>query len=283
MCPRLRPHLARALAARAGHGPEGHLARARAGGAAARGARGGRGRRVPESDSSKVRRVACSRSSPRWPLSAARAGSQAGVEDLAEADPLDAHLGREVEALEADLGRGRHRGRARLAAVVGRAPLRVGEHLEGPRDRRGSARRPRGRPGSGPGWSERRALLVGAADLRGARAFAHAQEARRGPWPLYFLSTTSASITSPPSLLPPPRRCRRRASRAAGGRGLLVEHLGQLVRGLRQLLERALDLVLAPVLAPPSRGLGERPSRPRLASSAAGACRGSPSSVFSVE
>jgi hypothetical protein len=63
-------------------------------------------RRVaPSIDSSKLTRVACSTSSPRGRV----ALGQRVLEDLAEADRLDAHARLEVEALEAALGRRRHR------------------------------------------------------------------------------------------------------------------------------------------------------------------------------
>ena len=102
-------------------------------------------RRVaPGIDSSKLTRVACSRSSPRGAprARAARARRSRGSR------PPDAHARLEVEALEAALGRGRHGLRPLLAAVVGGAALRVAEDLERARRPPDTARRPPDRPGS---------------------------------------------------------------------------------------------------------------------------------------
>ena len=117
------------------------------------------------------------------------------LEDLAEADRLDAHARLEVEALEAALGRGRH-GLRRAA--------RRGRRRRGAAGRRGSrtrapppdsARRPPDRPGSPPGGARATASARHAGSRRRPRP-ASRPAARRGPW-RYFLSTTSASITSP--------------------------------------------------------------------------------------
>ena len=119
---------ARALAARAAHGTEGDVAAAAAVVA---------GLEAHQVDAAARARHRLVEAEPRRLLEVlalerrlGRGRAQRLVEDLAEADRLDAHAGREVEALEAAVGQRRDRRHRQLAAVVGRALLRVREDLE---------------------------------------------------------------------------------------------------------------------------------------------------------
>ena len=136
------------------------------------------------------------------------------------------------------------RGRRRRGAGRRRAPRR----LPTPR---GSGWRRRDRPGLRSGWSWR-AAFWNARRISATLALRRTPRAGRGPSPSaarahFFLSTTSASITSSPPDASRRRRRRRRAgpgaARVGPGPGAVADFwyssLGQLVRGLGELLGRA--------------------------------------------
>ena len=191
-------------------------------------------------------RAGTPRSSRGSPAAGLRRGSgpsadrlQHAVEDLVEAGALDAGLGREVEAGEADLGAsaagGRRPPRGRIARAAGdrRAPRRRARPP-------GTAPRRPGHPDSGPGGAG-----AHASGRRGGSRPRWRCAGRPGPRrspPGYPRSVTSAStdVAAVGGLARPSERPRR-AAVLRSCRDVAVERLGDPVRHGGQVTRRLLE------------------------------------------